>query len=102
WQPRAEPAAEQNRVRHVADQRYAKADAEADAELELPERLRVSRSQEGAAEQQQPERIDQARTKTVEQPSDQRRGQATEKPGQRIDGYDLRAVPAKIFRDRLE
>ncbi len=75
-QPRAEPAAEQDRVRNVADQRDAEADAKPEAQLELPEMLRVGRDQERAAEQQQPERIDGARPGAVEQAADQRRGQS--------------------------
>ena len=101
-QPGSEPAAEQDRVRHVADQRDAEPDAEADAELELPERLRMGRDQERAAKQKQPERVDAARPRTIEQAADQRRGQPAGEPGQRIDRNDLRAVPAKTFRDRFE
>ena len=101
-QPRAEPAAEQDRIRHVADEGDADADAEPDAQLELPERLRMRGDQERAAEQQQPERIDRARAGAVEQPADQRRRQSAREPGQRIDRDHLRAVPAEILRDRLE
>ena len=101
-QPRAEPAAEQDRIRHVADQGDAEPDAEADAELELPELLRVRGDQERGAEQEQPERVDHARPGAVEQPADQRRRQPARQPGQRIDRNHLGAVPAEIFRDRLE
>ena len=101
-QPRAEPAAEQDRIRNVADERNAEADAKAEAELELPELLRMGGDQERAAEQQQPERIDGARPRTVEQPADQRRGQAARQRCQRIDRDDLRAVPAETLRDRLQ
>ena len=56
--------------------RDADADAKAEAELELPELLRVGGDQERAAEQQQSERIDGARTGVVEQAADQRRRQS--------------------------
>ena len=45
-QPRAEPAAEQDRIRHIADEGDADADAEAEAELELPELLGMRGDQE--------------------------------------------------------
>ena len=95
-QPRAEPAAEQDRVRYVADKGDAETDAEADAELELPQLLRMRRDQERAAEQQQSERIDHARAGAVEQAADQRRGQSARQPGQRIDRDHLGAVPAEV------
>ncbi len=95
-QSRAEPAAEQDRVRHVADQGDADPDADADAELELPQRLRARGDQERTAEQQQPERIDGARSGAVEQPADQRRHQPAGEPGQRIDRDHLGAVPAEV------
>ena len=77
-------------------------DAKAEAQLELPEMLRMGGDQERAAEQQQPERIDAARPGAVEQPADQRRGEAAGQRGQRIDRDDLGAVPAETLRDRLQ
>ena len=71
-------------------------------ELELPQRLRMRGDEECAAEQQQPERIDRARSGAVEQAADQRRGQPARQPCQRIDRDDLRAVPAEILRDRFQ
>ncbi len=94
-QPRPEPAAEQDRVRHVADEGDAETDAKADAQLELPEMLGVGGDQEGTAEQQQPERVDRARPGAVEQPPDQRRRQSSRKPGQRIDRDDLARGPSR-------
>ena len=77
-------------------------DAEAEAQLELPELLRVGGDQERAAEQQQSERIDGAGPGAVEQPADQRRRQSAGERGQRIDRDDLGTVPAETLRDRLE
>jgi len=76
-------------------------DAKPEAQLELPERLGMRRHQERAAEQQQSERIDAARPGAIEQPADQRRGEATGERGQRIDRNHLAAVPAEILRDGL-
>ncbi len=101
-QPRAEPAAEQDRVGNIADEGDADADAEADADLELPETIGKAGGQERAAEQQQPDRIDRARAGMIEQPADQGRGQAAGERGQRIDRDHLGAVPAEILRDRFE
>ena len=101
-QARTEPAAEQDRIRHIADEGDADADAEADAQLELPQRLRPRGHQEGAAEQKQPERIDRARAGAVEQPADDRRHQPAGQPGQRIDRDHLGAVPAETLGDRFE
>src|SRR3954447_12430319 len=38
----------------------------------------------------------------VEQASDEGSGEAAREPGEGIDRDDLRAIPAKAFRDRLE
>ena len=98
----AEPAAEQDRARHVADQCNADPDTQSGRKLELPECLRARGNQEGAAEQQQPERIGEARPGAVEQPADQRRHQSAGEPGQRIDRDHLGAVPGEALRDRLQ
>src|SRR5258707_3458671 len=57
-QSRAEPAAQQDRVRNVADKGDTEADAKAETELELPEMLGVGGDQERTAKQSQSERID--------------------------------------------
>ena len=78
-QSRAEPAAEQDRIRNVADEGDAETDAKPEAQLELPEMLGMGGDQECAAEQQQSERIDGARPRAIEQPADQRRREAAGK-----------------------
>jgi hypothetical protein len=50
----------------------ADTDAEAKAQLELPEVLGMAGGQEGPAEQEQPKRIDRAGSRAVEQPAYQR------------------------------
>ena len=101
-QPPAEPAPEQDRVRHVADAGDGETQADADGELKLPQFCRIGRSLERAAEQRQAEREHRARAGAVEQPADQRRGEAAAQGGQRIDRNHLGAVPAERLRDRLE
>jgi hypothetical protein len=98
----AEPAAEQNRIRHIADQRDAEPDAETDAELDLPEMACFGREQERAAKQQQAERIDAARAGIIEQSTDQRRRKAAGQRTQRIDRDDVSAVPAETFGNRQQ
>ena len=101
-QSRAKPAAEQDRIRNVADQCNAEADAKPKARLELPEMLGVGGDQERATEQQQPKRIDGTRPGAVEQAADQRRCQSARQRCQRIDRDHLRAVPAEALRDRFK
>ena len=101
-QLRPEPAAEQDRVRHVADEGNANADAEADARAGIARATARGLQSGSGAEQQEAERIDDARSGMIEQAPDQRRGQSADEPGERIDRDDLRTIPAEIFRDRLQ
>src|SRR5260370_977714 len=101
-QSHAEPAAEENRIRNVADKRDAETDAKAEAELELPELLSVGCNQERAAKQHQSERIDRAGPRAIEQLADQRCRQPARERGKRIDRDGLGAVPAETLRDRLQ
>ena len=61
-QPRTEPAAEQQRTGDVAEAGSAEAGGKADAELQMPQRLRKGGDRETAAEQQQAEAINGARS----------------------------------------
>src|SRR6185312_11057756 len=67
----AVPAAQKRDVRHIAEAGGGNADAEAGGELELPERAREGGERKGEAEQAQPQAIDGARARAVEEPADQ-------------------------------
>ena len=100
-QPRAEPAAEQDRIRNVADQGDTDADAQPEAQLELPElfaRGRRSGMRRPAGAARANRRCGARSGRTAGRPAAPR---ARRKRGQRIDRNDLRAIPAKAFRDRL-
>ena len=99
-EPLSIPARDERRARHHPGQADADADHAADEEIELPQVRKAGSEKECRAHAREPARVHPARTETVEDEADERRGEAVHQQVNRIDAGELRARPTVVPLER--